>query len=65
MPDLHEQIALFIQSYRRAGGEPSAMQAAVASAFPLSTSADYALGLIDANRMSRGLPTLREEGLRG
>lgn len=65
LPDLHEQIGLFIQGYRQAGGDPSAMQAAVAQAFPRSTPSDFALGLIDANRASRGLPSLREAGLRG
>lgn len=65
MPDLHEQIGLFIASYRAAGGDPSAMQASVARAFPLSTTADYAVGLINANRASRGAPILREERARG
>lgn len=53
MRDLHEQIGLFIASYRRSGGDPSATMRAVLEAFPGATTADYACGLGEANRASR------------
>lgn len=49
----HELIAAFIGAYRISGGEPSAMMAAVLSAFPGAAAADYAAGLILANRAER------------
>lgn len=53
MSDLHEQIGLFIASYRLSGGDPSATMRAVLEGFPGATTADYACGLISANRASR------------
>ncbi len=51
--ELHEQIALFIASYRMTGGDPSVTASAVVAAFPGATMADYAIGLLQANRASR------------
>ena len=53
MGELHEQIALFIASYRLTGGDPSVTATAVLAAFPGATMADYAIGLLAANRASR------------
>jgi hypothetical protein len=61
MGDLHANIALFIASYRAAAGDPSAMQAAVRCAFPGSSPADFAVGLVEANRATRGAPSLTQE----
>ena len=53
MGELHEQIALFIASYRLTGGAPSVTATAVLAAFPGASMADYAIGLLQANRDSR------------
>lgn len=48
--ELHECIALFVASYRRSAGDPSATQRAVLAAFPDATSGGHAIGLMVANR---------------
>lgn len=53
MADLHDQIALFITGYRMTGGDPSVTASAVLAAFRGARMADYAIGLLIANRASR------------
>lgn len=59
-PNLRQHIAEFIAGYRMNRGDPSAMMAAVAAAFPGSSTEDYACALLAANRASRAAPEPQE-----
>lgn len=52
-PRLVDAVARFIADYRDCGLPPAKTQEAVLGTFPRATSADYAIGLAEANRRQR------------
>jgi hypothetical protein len=52
-PVLIDAIAIFISEYREDEQPPAKMLEAVLAYFPQSSSADYALALVEANRRQR------------
>jgi hypothetical protein len=52
-PALIERIKLYILAYRRDGGPAARTQEATLANFGAATSADFALGLVAANRAQK------------